>query len=616
MQSESLQTIRRMDDVLASQVAAGEVVERPASVVKELVENSIDSGATAIRVELTRGGIACIKVIDNGKGMSRTDLALCLQRHATSKLLSFDDLFNIHQLGFRGEALPSIASVSHICITTRRREEVEGYKIVSNGGEEEEIRTAGCPPGTCVEVRDLFFNTPVRRKFLKSIETEAGHAEQQLRLHALAFPDVRFTLLRDGEVIFDVAATSDLRQRIAELHGMAPAQGLLRIRPTSGIGVHVEGFLSPLSDARRNRREQYIFLNGRAIEDKTVTRAIRDGYGGFPTGMHPSYYLYLEVESALVDVNVHPAKREVRFRRPAELCAAIIEAVAVTLAEHARGKLAGESDATPVKTPAEHATIPELNTPLPEPTAQLRAPIRQSESIAKTPPQNTPPELHKLQLITEPSQGELSLPRVEQETAQNSENTTCPGFRLLGTVRNQYALFENADGLVMLYVRAARERILFERLVESNKRAIPSQQLLAPALVELDARDVGIVVELQPLFNQSGFRVSLFGQKTLRIEAIPLFLPLCEVEGFIAELISSFSVGETRAKRNRDPFELFAIRLAHQYAKKEDMAQWLHDPMPLLRDLLHCEIPYCTPRGKPTMIPFAFSEIQRRFQAQ
>ena len=605
-----------MDDVLASQVAAGEVVERPASVVKELVENSIDSGATAIRVELTRGGIACMKVIDNGKGMSRADLSLCLQRHATSKLLSVDDLFDIRQLGFRGEALPSIASVSHICITTRRSEDVEGWQIGSNGGEEEEIRTAGCPPGTCVEVRDLFFNTPVRRKFLKSQETEAGHIEQQVRLHALAFPDIRFTLLRDGELIFDVAATSDFRQRIAELRGLAPAQDLLRIRPTIGIGVHVQGFLSPLSDARRNRREQYIFLNGRVIEDKLVARAVRDGYGGFPTGMHPSYYLYLDVEPALVDVNVHPAKREVRFRRPAELCSAIIEAIAATLAEHARGNSGECSDATPAPPPVDRPDKTEPSTPLPAPATQPLSHVTRPKVPPAASSSDAPPVLHKLRLITEPTQAELTLQTEKVPDTAGAATDPCPGFRYMGMVRNQFALFENGDGLVILYVRAARERILFERLVESNKRAIPSQRLLAPALVELDARDVGLVVELQPMFNQAGFHVSLFGKQTLRIESIPAFLPLQKVESFIEELISLFSVGETRANRNRDPFELFAIRLANQYAHKEDLTPWLRDPVSLLRDLLHCEIPYCTPRGKPTMIPFSFSEIQRRFQAQ
>ena len=622
MEDEKSQTIHRMDDVLASQVAAGEVVERPASVIKELVENSIDAGAHVIRVEISRGGIACIKVSDDGKGMSRQDLALCLQRHATSKLTTYEDLYDIRQLGFRGEALPSIASVAHVNITTRRGQDVEGSQIVCHGGQEEEIRAAGCPPGTCVEVRELFYNTPVRRKFLKSAETEAGHAEQQLRLHALACPPIRFTMVRDGEMIFDVAATHDLRQRIAELGSHTAAADLLRIRPTTGVGVHVEGFLTPLTNARRNRREQYVFLNGRAIEDKLVTRAVRDGYGGFPTGVHPGYYIYLDVEPALVDVNVHPAKREVRFRRPAEINAAVIDAVAATLAEYARGLQPGEREAQPASAPPEpQRGDPErpVETPLPPPapirtdtqTFPRRAETAKSPDLHDLPPSPSP--THNLRLSPEPMQTDLSLPEKSTE-----ETGSAPGsdFRVLGVIRKQYVLFENAEGLVMLSVRAARERILFERLVEANKRAIPSQQLLAPALLELDARDMGLVAELHPLFNQAGFRVSLFGEKTLRVEAIPIFLKLSEVENFTEELINSFSAGETRVKRHRDPYELFAIRLAQQYVRKEELSDWLREPLSLMRDLLHCEIPYCTPRGKPTMIPFAFSEIQRRFQAQ
>ncbi len=621
MEEATDRTIHLMDDVLASQVAAGEVVERPASVVKELVENSIDAGARAIRVEISRGGIALIKVTDDGKGMSRQDLSLCLQRHATSKLSSFEDLFDIRQLGFRGEALPSIASVAHVSLTTRRAEDVEGSLLCSHGGQEEQIRSAGCPPGTCIEVRDLFFNTPVRRKFLKSVETESGHVEQQVKLHALAFPDIRFSLVRDGSAVFDLAATPDMRQRIAELSSLAAAAELIRIRPTTGMGVRVHGFLTPLSRARRNRKEQFVFLNGRAIEDKLVNRALRDGYGGFPTGVHPGFYLYLDVEPALVDVNVHPAKREVRFRRPAEISSAIIEAVAATLAEHARGDVPA---APPPQQPADTSpsvTSPSVTplpapSPVPVPLSHLpspAAPARKTQS--PPPPTHADSPTHVLRLVTEPTQSELELPRSPSTPTQAAPDT-CPGFRALGTVRGQYVLLENAEGLVLLSVRAARERILFERLVEANKRAIPSQQLIAPALIELDARDVGLVSQLYPLFSQAGFRVTFFGGKTLRVDAIPIFLPLRGVEPFIADLISTFSSGEVRAKRNRDPYELFAIRLAHQYVRNEDLSCWLQEPMPLLRDLLHCEIPYCTPRGKPTMIPLAFSEIQRRFQAQ
>ena len=625
MEQPDEQTIRKMDDILASQVAAGEVVERPASVIKELVENSIDAGAKALRVEILRGGIACIKVADNGRGMSRADLRVCLQRHATSKLKNFADLYCISQMGFRGEALPSIASVSHLRISTRRAQDVEGSLLVAHGGQEEEICATGCPPGTEIEVRDLFYNTPVRRKFLKSAETESGHIEHQLKLHALAFPDIRFTFLRDGQLVFDTPATHDTRQRIADFTGRDTALSLLRIRPTTHMGVHVEGFLTPLTEARRNKRMQFVFLNGRPIEDKIVTRAVRDGYGGFPTGLHPGLFLYLTIEPALVDVNVHPAKREVRFQRPADVTTAIICAISETLSNHARG-----AAAEPASPPPAAPVPPAPQAAAPAPAAAAPRPASANPASLPTRPAPTPPRAPELppttrthlRLVSEPQQAVLPLPasppprRTAPPQPEPEPADDTPPFVLLGTVRGQYALFENADGLVLLSVRAARERILFERLMDTHRRHTVSQALLTPALVELDTRDMGLARELQPLFEQAGFHISAFGDKTLRIEAIPPYLALSKIEDFVAELLLTYSAGETRVKRHESPYRIFAVRLAHQYAKQENLQPWLRSPLPLLTDLLRCENPYCTARGKPTMLPFSMSEIQRKFQAQ
>ena len=620
MSTPTEQTIRKMDDVLASQVAAGEVVERPASVIKELVENSLDAGAKTIRVEIQRGGVASIRVADDGRGMSRADLALCLQRHATSKLLSFDDLFNIQHMGFRGEALPSIASVAHVRICTRRAQDVEGSALACHGGEEEPISATGCPPGTEIEVSDLFYNTPVRRKFLKSVETEAGHIEHQLKLHALAFPEVRFIYVRDGQQVFDTPATHDPRQRIAEFVGRDTAAGLLRIRPVSSMGVHVSGYLTPLTEARRNKRQQFVFLNSRPIEDKIISRAVRDGFGGFPTGLQPTLFLYLEVEPALVDVNVHPAKREVRFRRPSDVTLAITDAIAATLTDHARGD--SHLQEAPAAQPEPYPRRPAIlsNAPAPAPVtrrAHQTPPAAVSAAPAPPPaPAEDLPPPPPLRLITEPRQQNLDLPPATPAQDLPPEEPEPPRFRSMGSLRGQYALFESPEGLVLLSVRAARERIIFERLMELNKRPLPSQRLLHPALVELDARDLGLAKDLQPLLSQAGFIISSFGSNTLRVESIPVFLPLDKVDQFILELISTYSSGETRLRRDSNPFRPFAMHLAGQYTRQEDMDTWLEDPTPLLMDLLRCENPYCTARGRPTMLPFSFSEIQRRFQAQ
>ena len=595
------QNIHLMSDILASQVAAGEVVERPASVVKELVENSIDAGAHSVRVELRRGGVSLIKVTDDGCGMSKADAALCLQRHATSKLVQVEDLFAIRQLGFRGEALPSIASVSHLTLTTRRAADVEGWRVSAEGGVEAPMMNAGCAPGTEISVSNLFFNTPVRRKFLKSDDTEAGHVEHQVRLHALAFPEIRFTYVRDGQMVFDVPATHDLRQRIADFVGRETAAALMRIRPTEAPGVRVSGYLMPISAARRNRRMQYVFLNGRPVEDQIINRAVRDGYGGFPPGLHPALFLYLEVEPALVDVNVHPAKREVRFRRPAEITLAVMDAVAATLAAHARG----ESE----EPPAQQVLEPQ---PVVKPVT-VAAPARPA---APVPRPETRPTLVLKPLVT-PRQQELELPPAPAPAPVPAPEPQAaplpPHFRHIGTLHNQYAIFENKEGMVLMSPRAARERIIFERLQESNRRPLESQRLLVPELLELDTRDMGIALEVKPQLEQAGFQLSPFGRNTLRIEAIPAILPLRKVNDFVQDLLRVFTSGEVRLTRARSPFEPFARQLARQYAMQEDVTAYLQNPLPLLASLLECEIPYCSPGGKSTLLPFPMAELNRRF---
>ena len=608
------QSIHLMSDILASQVAAGEVVERPASVVKELVENSIDAGAHFVKVEIRRGGVSLIKVTDDGCGMSKADVSLCLQRHATSKLVQVEDLFAIRQLGFRGEALPSIASVSHLSVTTRRAEAVEGWTLSCEGGVEQPLMNAGCAPGTEISVSNLFFNTPVRRKFLKSDETESGHVEHQVRLHALAFPELRFVFIRDGQQVFDVAATHDLRQRIADFVGRETAASLMRIRPTEAPGVRVSGYLMPVSAARRNRRMQYVFLNGRPIEDQIINRAVRDGYGGFPPGLHPALFLYLEVEPALVDVNVHPAKREVRFRRPSEVTLAIMDAVASTLAAHARGE-AEEEGATQEEMPVPAPVAPEVKA-----TPVVPAPVVQKtvEIPIRTAPKPVTPSVPRptlvLQPLVTPRQQELDLSPSPAPAAPEPTPAPLPNFRHIGTLHGQYAIFENKEGMVLMSPRAARERIIFERLQESNKRPLVSQRLLVPELLELDTRDMGVAMEVKSQLEQAGFQLSPFGRNTLRVEAVPALLPLRKVSDFVQELLRVFTSGEVRLTRARSPFEPFARQLAKQYAQQEDVAAYLQNPLPLLAALLECEIPYCSPGGKSTLLPFPMAELNRRFQ--
>ncbi len=623
MSDTQQQTIYLMDDVLSSQVAAGEVVERPASVIKELVENSIDAGAKSIRVEIERGGVGLIRVSDDGIGMSAEDVQMCLLRHATSKIRNSEDLFDIRQLGFRGEALPSIASVSQMRITTRREQDIEGTLLVVSGGLAEAPQQAGCAPGTIIEVRELFYNVPVRRKFLKKEQTEAAQVEHQLMLHALAFPELRFTLISNGRSVFDSSASKDLRQRIADFYGRDLARELIEIERSSAMGMELYGFIQAPTAARRSKKIQNIFLNSRPIEDKILNRAIRDGFGGLPTGLHPALFLYLEVDPALVDVNVHPAKKEVRFRRINEVCYHIIEAMKRSLTRHARQQ-----------EPEQPAPEPESPDPVRIPaTAPLRPqlrPIVQARQQKLPLPQDRPspapsPQIQREPQITPSTPSTLSTlpapaPAVTQQddlAPRSSYGAEPPPFRHIGSFGGQYALFEGREGLVMLSPKAARERLIFERLMESKQRPLRSQGMLLPLILEFDSRDMAQMGEVIPQLERAGFIVSQFGQRSLRFESLPSIFRLDEVEAFMTELLECFSTrGELRLRRAKNPYELFVSTLAHRYAQQENVEQFLQAPQQLLSELLSCEIPYCTPQGKPTMVPISLNEIQRKFQAR
>lgn len=631
--------IHVMSSTLASQVAAGEVVERPASVVKELVENSLDAGAKAVRVEIRRGGVGLIKVTDDGCGMSREDAQLCAKRHATSKLSSLEDLFEITHLGFRGEAIPSIASVSRFKLCTRQPQELEGWEIRIDGGQEHEPRSSGVSPGTAIEVSDLFYNTPARRKFLKSAETEASHVEHQLRLHALAYPQVRFTYKRDDQLIFDLPATADLRVRISALTDAATAAALIPIEPAIGPGISVTGFLLPLSEARRTRKGQYVFMNTRPVEDQLINRAIRDGYGGFPTGLHPALFLYMEVEPALVDVNVHPAKKEVRFRRSADVVNTIVEAISNTLQKHARREIhapaAGPGperhlpEAPPSAPREEKALRPGHSLP-PSPAKACTAsspsspctPVSSPAGTSQTRRTGPVAPLRPIPLKQVPAtQGRLDF---QNKTEIGSPQSACgkaaperdasAGFTYMGTLRQQFALFETPEGLVLMHPRAARERIIFEHLRAHREAPMPSQQLLDPVMLDLDPRDFAVIQQFAPHFDQAGMTVTPFGQNTIRIESLPALLELDNARAFLLELVDRLTQSEFSRNAKRMAYETFIGEIARKSAWKERIPP--HRAPAILKELLACEVPYCTPGGKPTLVNYSVPEIKRKFGIQ
>ncbi len=619
--------IRVLSDILASQVAAGEVVERPASVVKELVENSIDAGAGEIRVDVDRGGSALIRVSDDGCGMSREDALLSLERHATSKLRNAGDLAAIRTLGFRGEAVPSIASVSRFRMVTREAGSVAGTEILVEGGQLRDVREAGCAPGTMIEAKALFFNMPARRKFMRAESTEAAHVEHQVRLHALGAPGVRFRLRRDEREVFDLAPVARAVDRVRQLLGTELAKELIALPLTHGNGLIVEGFVLPAAHARKGRHHQFVILNGRPVEDPVIARALAEGFrGALADGLYPAAWLWIDLEPALVDVNVHPAKREVRFHRPIDVRETILAAVLAGLKpvahptirriEPSHGSAKDDGHRPPLQQDDGHRL------PLQQDDGH-RPPLQQDDG-------HRPPLQGGGPVVARPwrnrMQRELLLSSAAHATAQGNElgavgtgsgpeagaNETmgsAPVFRVMGMLHHRLVVMESEDGLVLFDPKAARERIYYEKLLKNRSGTLETQSLLVPVLLELDPRDLDLVLRERMALVEAGIEVEAFGGNTLQVRCLPTCLPVDDPRAFLGALMDELL--HEAAPGMRFAFERLARLLARRAAAQ--VTPKLAEVACLLADLFACELPYCTPGGRPTLSELGMSELERRF---
>lgn len=561
-----------LPDILASQVAAGEVVERPASVVKELVENSIDAGAREVVVDIERGGVGLIRVSDDGSGMAREDALLSLERHATSKLKTSADLANIVTLGFRGEAVPSIASVSRFRILTNRREDSNGTEILVEGGKIIDVRDAGGAPGTIIEARALFYNMPARRKFMRAETTEAAHVEQQLRLHALAAPEVRFRLRKDNKVSFDFPGVTNAIDRVRQMIGNDLGSELLSLPVTSERSTKVRGFILQAKHARKGRRHQHIFLNGRPIEDAAIARGLADGFRGrLQEGMQPAAWIWLEMDPKLVDVNVHPGKKEVRFHRPYEVRDLVAKAVERCLKP-------------PAKATRNIPALPDA------PTSDFRVEV---------PPPATRPTFR-------PLQDEFVEDEVVSESALIGQ---VPRFRTIGILQERYVVLESAEGLVLFDPRAAWERILVEKMAKERKAGMETQALLVPILTELDPRDLDVLLQERMALLEAGLEIEAFGGNTLQVRSVPACINLPDPLRLLDEILQEILQGTGSA--NKFTFDRLARIICEKAASgiviRLDQAQGLLDK------LFQCDLPYCAADGRPTLSEFSRKDIDRRF---
>jgi DNA mismatch repair protein MutL len=636
--------IRLLPDALASQVAAGEVVERPASVVKELVENSIDAGARSIEVRVERGGISLIRVLDDGYGMNRDDALMCLERHATSKLRTKEDLGAISTLGFRGEALPSIASVSKFRLTTRETNALTGTEIIVNGGKMRDVKDCGEPPGTQIEVRSLFFNVPARRKFLRTENTEFSHLEQQVRLQAISHPEIRFALVRGDRMVFQLPATKDLRERIRGLVGGDLAGRLLEIPPLEGAAadeavVKIRGFIGPPGMGRSNRQHQLIFLNGRPVEGAVLHYALREGYHtALMKGQYPVTFLFLEMPPDAVDVNVHPAKKEVRFRDGNGVRDAIIDAVQRTLHGEMKRPVSGVGFTGNERSRAQ-PKAEQVELVPPSETQSLRkdwggfstgGPATSAASIPAGETAAMPTESVQERIDAAYREAVKARPDIQLSDGKgeaNADESTqqlrsvaaveptmrAEDFRLMGVLGKLYVLLEGREGLVLMDQHAAHERVLFEEMKRRMEAGgVPTQQLLMPLTIELAPTDFEVVSKNIEVINRLGIAAEPFGGNTLKVDSLPTFLKNDDPQAFLDAVIEELRGASKTMSAMRLGEDMVATTVCRHAVKANDPLRDAELER-LLVDLLECEMPFCCPHGRPTLIQMTFAELEKKF---
>ena len=627
---------------VANKIAAGEVVERPASALKELVENAIDAGADRIDISVTAGGRKLVSVRDNGCGMNRDDALLSLERQATSKIRDVDDIERIDTLGFRGEAIPSIAAVSRFTLVTRRKEDEAGTRLVVNAGTVAEVAACGAPPGTCVEVRDLFCNVPARRKFLRSYATEEGHIKSVFTISALAHPELGFSLTIDGRELHRFAPGATLEERIADLFGRDLSDELIAIRDVPEAGtdpaahpnaetdpakrpISVHGYISRPTQ-QTLRREQFIFVNGRPASAPIIAYAIKEAYPAGRTESRPSLFLFIEVPPQEVDVNVHPAKREVRFRHPADIKAAIVSALSSALTPHPSPLSPPPSTLNPQ--PATHNSEPTTQNTEPE-TLNSKLQTLNSHPPPFTAPfqPSLPPRPQPVPPQPEPQNSEPGTRNPEPET-HNSQLTTHNSklgtriwntFRVLACTESGYLLLETDSGLVTLNPQAAQERIAYERLMTAfdpahgKNAAVISQPLLLPETVHFSPLESARLKSFCSVLQRQGFEIEEFGTDTWKIDAVPALLAGQNATAVIASVV--YDIAEAGAKRgDRWREELIAKSVARSYAGVSRKFT-VESATMLVEDLCRTSMPYVCPRGKPVMIFTSNRELSRKFGA-
>jgi len=608
------QKIHILPENLCNKIAAGEVVERPASVVKELLENSLDAGASDIRIEVERGGKRLIRISDDGEGMGREDAFLCLERHGTSKIASDEDLFNLRTLGFRGEALPSIAAVSRLTLRTRNAESAEGWEIGCEGGVVRRAEAVGASCGTMLEVRDLFFNLPARRKFLRTDETELGHISDVVSKLALANPQVQFRLLHNERSLLELYRHTTLEERVAALLGRPVLRELLALECQGEGGLGLQGLISQPALNRPTGSNIYTFINGRYIRDRVVQHAVMDGYRHLIVkGRYPVVVLFLTIDPALVDVNVHPTKHEVRFREQRLVHDFIAEAVRSVLrpSDWLPNSAAEQTVSPPSMAPASVSGGGfEQRIGVSRPPSDPGAVQGVQEALARY---GARPPTEQARVWNRPAAA-TNQSTLLTATAAPGESGFFSGLTVLGQYRRSYILCQDGDDLILIDQHAAHERIGFERLrAECRQGSLARQALLFPAVLEFDFREAALFQEHLADLERLGFEIEPFGGKAFLLKAIPHLLESSSAEQLVRDVVNEVAtIG--RSAMADEGIEAVLILMACHGVIRANQTLAPEQIRALLRDLDGVDFQAHCPHGRPVMKRIPLIEIERMFK--
>ncbi len=610
--------VRILPEILSNQIAAGEVVERPASVVKELVENSIDARATDITVEIVKGGKSLIRVSDNGTGLSRDDALLSIERYATSKIFTTDDLFNISTMGFRGEALPSIASVSKFTMVTRPEAAAFATRLEISGGRVMNVTDAGAPVGTLVEVKNLFFNTPARKKFLRTDNTEISHISDMVSSAALGYPHIRFRLFSNSRLQKNFPASDSLYQRAVGVLGQETS-GRLFTLDFGDEYLEVKGVAAHPSVTRSSTAKIFLFVNNRLIYDRGLISSLFQGYRGrIMKGRFPMAALFINIGYDQVDVNVHPAKREIRFFNYQRVYQAVLQAVA-------QGLEASQAKVT-------EYTAKQIARPEPGKTPLADVKEERFRKMAETAPkiveqssfnwsyQQTQPVAQQTESdqINEKSASEFRYETPGDQPATPDENETPvaggPELQIVGQVMGTYIIAEKDNGLVLVDQHAAHERIVFEKLKTRHlSMGISSQKLLVPETVELTAKESNLLAEMLPELEKLGIEIEPFGGTTYVVKSVPELISDRSVQSLIVDIIENAGTQKNAFKKD-DWLDDCLILMACHHAVRANHNLHKQEMKQLIKDLEKCENPMHCPHGRPIMITLTKEELEKLFK--